>query len=54
LARSRPIGRKHVRTLIENSTVVTATQIVESDVVIEDERVAAIGLNLGVTNVHDA
>ena len=45
-----------MRTLIENGTVVTATETVKADVVIEDERVAAIGLNLGVTadNVIDA
>jgi dihydropyrimidinase len=45
-----------VRTLIENGTVVTATETVKADVVIEDERVAAIGLNLGATadNVIDA
>ena len=45
-----------MRTLIENGTVVTATETVKADVVIEDERVTAIGVNLGVTadNVIDA
>ena len=39
----------HMRTFIENGTVVTATETVMADVVIEDERVAAIGVDLGVT-----
>jgi dihydropyrimidinase len=37
-----------MRTLIENGTVVTATDTVKADVVIEDERVAAIGVGMRV------
>ena len=32
-----------MRTLIQSGTVVTATETTEADVVIEDEKVAAIG-----------
>jgi len=35
-----------VRTLIKNGTVVTATETVEADVLVEDERVVLIGLSL--------
>jgi dihydropyrimidinase len=37
-----------MRTLIQSGTVVTATESTEADVVIEDERVAAIGVGMGV------
>jgi dihydropyrimidinase len=37
-----------MRTLIENGTIVTATEVVRADVVIEDEKVAAIGLGMPV------
>jgi dihydropyrimidinase len=37
-----------VRTLIENGTVVTATETTRADVVIEDEKVAAIGVGMSV------
>ncbi|HET9724313.1 MAG TPA: dihydropyrimidinase [Actinomycetota bacterium] len=37
-----------MRTLIEHGTIVTATETVEADVVIEDEKVAAIGLGMHV------
>jgi dihydropyrimidinase len=37
-----------MRTLIENGTIVTATETVKADVVIEDEKVAAIGLGIPV------
>jgi dihydropyrimidinase len=37
-----------VRTLIENGTVVTAGETVTGDVLVEDEKVAAIGLDLDV------
>jgi dihydropyrimidinase len=37
-----------MRTLIENGTVVTATETVKADVVIEDEKVAAIGVGMRV------
>ena len=37
-----------MRTLIEGGTVVTATETMEADVVIEDEKVAAIGRGMGV------
>src|SRR5919197_6263858 len=35
-----------VRTLITGGTVVTATESVQADVLVEDERVATIGLNI--------
>ena len=38
-----------MRTLIANGTVVTAAETVRADVVIEDEKVAAVGLGLDVT-----
>lgn len=37
-----------MRTLIQNGTVVTATDTVKADVVIEDERIAAIGIGMRV------
>lgn len=37
-----------MRTLIENGTIVTATETVKADVVIEDEKVAAIGVGMSV------
>ena len=37
-----------MRTLIENGTLVTATETVKADVVIEDEKVAAIGRGMRV------
>ncbi|MGZ5295669.1 MAG: amidohydrolase family protein, partial [Actinomycetota bacterium] len=37
-----------MRTLIQGGTVVTATETTEADVVIEDEKVAAIGLGMSV------
>ena len=37
-----------MRTLIENGTIVTASETVKADVVIEDEKVAAIGLGIPV------
>jgi dihydropyrimidinase len=37
-----------MRTLIENGTLVTATDAVKADVVIEDEKVAAIGVGMSV------
>jgi dihydropyrimidinase len=38
-----------VRTLIENGTVVSATEATKADVLIDDGKVALIGLNLGQT-----
>jgi dihydropyrimidinase len=38
-----------MRTLIQGGTVVTATETTKADVVIEDERVAAIGVDMSVT-----
>ena len=38
-----------MRTLIQGGTVVTATETTQADVVIEDERVAAIGTGMSVT-----
>ena len=38
-----------MRTLIQGGTVVTATETTLADVVIEDERVAAIGTGMSVT-----
>jgi dihydropyrimidinase len=35
-----------VRTLIKNGTVVTATETLQSDVLVEDEKVASIGLSI--------
>ena len=37
-----------MRTLIEGGTVVTATETTAADVVIEDEKVAAIGTGMSV------
>ncbi|MBI2238120.1 MAG: dihydropyrimidinase, partial [Actinobacteria bacterium] len=37
-----------MRTLIKNGTVVTAAEATRADVVIEDEKVAAIGLRMPV------
>ena len=37
-----------MRTLIKGGTVVTATETTKADVVIEDERVAAIGVGMPV------
>jgi dihydropyrimidinase len=36
-----------VRTLIKGGTVVTATETTQADVIVEDERVAAIGVGMG-------
>ena len=38
-----------MRTLIQGGTVVTATETTQADVVVEDERVAAIGTGMSVT-----
>jgi dihydropyrimidinase len=41
-------GGAGVRTLIENGTVVTASETLKADVLVEDQRVAAIALDLDV------
>jgi dihydropyrimidinase len=46
-------GGPTMRTLIQNGTVVTATEATKADLLIDGEKVAQIGLNLGETTTPD-